>query len=215
MKYFIANWKANKNLVQANQWLDEFLTFTPTDKSVRIVICPPFSLLYPVKEKISKFSNIYLGAQDLSQYEEGSFTGEVTVKTLSGLVDYAIIGHSERRKYFAEKYDLLLKKTNLAKKYDIEPVFCIRDEKDQIPEGVEIVAYEPLNAIGTGQNEPVERVLEMKKKLQLTYQISFLYGGSLDKNNATAYLKSGDINGLLIGGSSLNPSEFYDIVNLT
>jgi len=127
MKYFIANWKAEKNLPEAIQWMDKFLSFPIGNLEYTIVICPPHPLLYPLKEKIKNCKNICLGSQDLSMYEQGTYTGEVTAKTLSGLVDYAIIGHSERIKYFSESEQSNTEKVRLAVKYNITPLLCIQD----------------------------------------------------------------------------------------
>lgn len=213
MKYFIANWKANKNLNEAIQWIEKFLTLPLRDDGIKVVICPPYPLLYPLKEKIKNAKNVYLGTQDISSFESGSYTGEVSVKTLQGLTEYVIIGHSERRKYFNENGQTLFKKTQLAKTYGIEPIFCIRDEKDALPDLVKIVAYEPVYAIGSGNNEPVEKVLELKQKLNLPKPCSFIYGGSVSIDNATSYLDSPEIEGFLVGGASLNPDEFLKIIN--
>ncbi|OGK12199.1 hypothetical protein A3C98_04320 [Candidatus Roizmanbacteria bacterium RIFCSPHIGHO2_02_FULL_37_15] len=212
MKYFIANWKANKNLDEANQWIEKYLSLPVTDQQYIVIICPPYPLLYPLKEKIKNRKNIYLGSQDLSIFEAGTYTGEVTAKSLSGLIDYSIIGHSERRKYFNESEESLFQKVHLAKKYNIKPIYCVRDENDKIPNLVQIVAYEPVYAIGSGSNEPVERVLEMKQKIHFPNESFFLYGGSVNKDNARTYLESPQIDGFLIGGTSLNPIEFHKII---
>ncbi|OGK25041.1 hypothetical protein A3A46_04215 [Candidatus Roizmanbacteria bacterium RIFCSPLOWO2_01_FULL_37_13] len=214
MKYFIANWKANKNLNEAVQWIDKFLTLPLRSDSAKVVVCPPYPLIFPLKEKIKNTKNIYLGVQDISSFEFGSYTGEVSAKTLQGLVEYVIIGHSERRKYFNENTQTLFKKTQLAKTYGIEPILCIRDEKDAIPDRVQIVAYEPVYAIGTGNNESVKKVLEMKQKLNLPIPYSFIYGGSVNKDNASSYLDSSEIDGFLVGGTSLDPTEFFKIIKL-
>ncbi|MBI4008821.1 triosephosphate isomerase [Candidatus Roizmanbacteria bacterium] len=211
MRYFIANWKANKDLNEAFQWIDTFIKLQLNNGRVKVVICPPSPLLYPLKERI-KNSNIELGAQDISQFEEGKYTGEITAKTLKGLVDYSIVGHSERRKYFNEDYDTLSKKVLLAKKYDIEPIFCIRGVEDKIPQEVNIVTYEPVYAIGTGDNESPEIVLKVKKSLKLDEGKFFLYGGSVDKNNVESYLTTLQIDGFLVGTASLDPEEFFAVV---
>ena len=213
MKYFIANWKANKNLDEALDWLDRLLKLPFRNDRAKMVVCPPFHLIYPLKLKLKSNPLISLGAQNISAFESGSYTGEVTAKSLQGLVEYTIIGHSERREYFNEKYDILLKKTRLAKKYQIEPIFCVRGENDAIPAGVRIVAYEPTYTIGSGNNELIEKVLEAKQKLKLPKNVIFIYGGSVNKNNVPSYLRSQEIDGLLVGGASLDPKEFHDIVN--
>ena len=101
----------------------------------------------------------------------------------------------------------------MAKKYQIEPIFCLRNENDPIPAGIQIVAYEPVYAIGSGDNEPVEKVLAVKQKLKLSKNTVFLYGGSVNKNNISSYLHRQEIDGLLIGSASLTAKEFHDIVN--
>lgn len=214
MRYFIANWKANKYLNEALQWIDKFLTSPLRSDHVKVVLCPPYPLIIPLKEKIKHTKNVYLGAQDISSFESGSYTGEVTAKSLLGLVDYVIVGHSERRKYFNENYETLFKKTHLAKKYGIEPIFCLRDAKDQIPDDVKMLAYEPVYSIGTGKNEDLQKTLEVKNKLNLKESMVFLYGGSVNKNNASSYLDSPEIDGFLVGGASLDPTEFFKIIKL-
>ena len=213
MKYFIANWKANINLEEALNWINKFLTMPSRNDRFKMVICPPAHLIFPINLRLKESEIISLGVQDLSSFESGNYTGEITAKSLQGLVDYAIIGHSERRKYFNEVYDLLSKKVLLAKKYQIEPIFCVRGENDPIPPSVRIVAYEPVYAIGSGNNEPIGKVLEVKQKLKLPKNAVFIYGGSVNKNNISSYLHCQEIDGLLIGNASLDAKEFHDIVN--
>ncbi len=215
MRYFIANWKANKNINEALLWIDVFLKQQRSSwsNSVRIVICPPYPLLYPLSEKIKKMKNIYLGVQNLSIFDNGSFTGEVTAKMVEGLVQYSIIGHSERRKYFSETEDQIEKKIIQAKKHHIEPILCVRDENDKIFPQAKIVAYEPIYAIGTGLNEPPEKVLVKKQRLNLQSNTIFLYGGSVNETNIEKYLATDQINGFLVGNASLDPLKFAKIIN--
>ncbi len=212
MKYFIANWKANKNLDEANQWADTFIKQPSITEKALVVVAPPFPLIFPVKTKLAQQPAIRLSAQDISLYDNGSYTGEVTAGSLKGLVDYVIIGHNERKQYFNENSDLLFKKTGQAIKNGLRPIFCVRNEQDAIPPGVDIVAYEPVAAVGTGDNESVENVLKMKTKLKLPAGCIFIYGGSVDENNVTAYLRSDQIDGLLVGKASLDPDGFYRII---
>lgn len=213
MHYFIANWKANIDLKKADSWLDSFLSYASDFRDKCVVICPPFPLLIQLKEKIKMQKNIYLGSQDISRYESGNYTGEVTVSALQGLINFTLIGHSERRLNFQESPGDLSQKSLLAIKYGIQPIFCIRNENDQIPEKIKLLAYEPVEAIGTGSNQPPDQVLEIKKKLNLKPDVDFLYGGSVTEANASTYLKLSEIRGLLVGNESLNPHNFLGIVN--
>ena len=213
MHYFIANWKANKNLAEAWDWIDSLLQIPSRHDRIRIIICPPAHLIYPLKIKLNNNSKIKLGVQDLSSYEEGSHTGEITAKSLKGLVDYAIVGHSERRDQLNEDYEQLDRKSNLAIKYNIQPIFCLRSDRDLIPNGVKIIAYEPVSSIGTGQNEDPLKVIGFKHKLNLAQDHIFIYGGSVNSATASSYLNLIEIDGLLVGGASLDPGEFTKIVN--
>lgn len=217
MKYCIANWKANKNLKEAIEWLNFFLQqliqHPILNDDIKIVICPPYPLLYPLAQRLKNFKNVYLGAQNLSAFENGSFTGEITAEMIKDVIQYAIIGHSERRKYFYETESQIEKKIILAKKHHIEPILCVRDEKDKIFPQVKIVAYEPVYAIGTGTNESPEKVLLMKKKLNLNSTTIFLYGGSVNEENVKQYIATGKIDGFLVGAASLDPLKFSQIIN--
>lgn len=221
MRYIIANWKANKNIQEAEIWVKEFSTLLKKDKqllrkiderTLKIIIAPSFHLLYRVKELLPK--NIFLASQDLSFYNSGSYTGEVPAFTLASLIEYVVLGHSERRKYFKETNNVVDQKVALALENDIQPILCVRGAQDLILKGVEIVAYEPESAIGTGQNEKLEDILEMKKLLPLNKNSTFIYGGSVNEKTIKDYLDSSEIDGFLVGGASNNPMSFYKMATL-
>ena len=212
MKYFVANWKANKNFAEINDWINVFLKKYQPSNNVKIIICPPFPFLLFLYKKLEGYNNIFLGTQDISQFDNGPFTGEVTASMVTDLAKYTIVGHSERRQYFSEDESIIKKKINQAIKYKLEPILCIRDIKDKIFDEVKIVAYEPVSAIGSGNNEPVEKVLQFKKRLKLPKKIIFLYGGSVNEFNAKNYLNK-EIDGLLIGNASLNPIQLIKIIS--
>lgn len=211
MKYIIGNWKANKNSADVAQWTDVFLKEYVFQEDTAFIVCPPSPFLEAIQQALKDLKNVFIGAQTLASVEEGSYTGETTAKSLQGIAHFAIIGHSERRKNYHESNEDLAKKVLFAKKYNIEPIYCIRDEKDPIPEGATFVAYEPLAAIGTGQNEPPEKVLAMKKKMSLPEHCIFIYGGSVDERNSPSYLAAREVDGFLIGKASLDAHQFLSI----
>lgn len=215
MKYIIANWKNHKSFKDAEVWMDDFLN-NDFKKDIQVIICPPYPFLHLIKSKIDSknLSEIVkVGAQDLSYFDEGSYTGEVGINSLKGLIDYAIVGHSERRYYQEEITRILTVKVNHCKRNGIEPIFCVRDASDLLVDGVNFVAYEPVNAIGTNHNEELSKVVEMKKFLKLGTKVKYIYGGSVNEENAEMYLKNENIDGLLVGSASLDSDKFYGIVS--
>ena len=219
MKYLIANWKATKNIKEAVFWCEEFNSLLKSNdkvmsslknKKLKIIICPSHHLIYSVKNKINRALNISIGAQDISFFEKGNYTGEVSAQNLKGLIDYCIVGHSERRKYLKETENMIDQKISLLRDYDIEPILCIRDKKDFIYKDTKIITYEPVYAIGTGNNESLNKVLEMKKKLHIDLDNLFIYGGSVNETNIKIY-QSDEINGYLVGTASKDPQDFFNI----
>lgn len=221
VKYIVANWKANKDISTAKEWLRIFIDklcqkqtlLTSIFNQRKIIICPPFPLI-PIVNKVIKdnLPQISVGSQDISRFEKGNYTGETTVFTLSKMINYTLIGHSERRKYFPEKKRFLKEKIRLAKKYNIEPIYCLKNENDPVPPDIKLVAYEPMSAIGTGKNQDVATVTKIRQKLVNNPNLKFLYGGSVDENNAFQYLKRKEIDGLLVGTASLNGIRFFNLI---
>lgn len=219
MRYFIANWKANKNINETQAWANEFLKLQIPNQDIKIIICPPFPLIFPLKKMLENQKNIYVGCQDISLFEDGTYTGEVTAHSLETLVAFAIIGHSERKKYFHESETNVQTKYALAKKYGIEPIYCVANADILYPPDIKFLCYEPPDAIskgdGRGNFASLDQILAAKQKLHVNSYTKFIYGGSVNKDNATEYLKSGEIDGFLIGGASLEPRHFFQIISAT
>ena len=213
MKYFIANWKAHKDLPETNDWITKFLATYKADENKKIIICPPLPLIFSLKEKIKDIPNLHLGAQNISDIDEGNFTGEVTAKSLHGLVDFVILGHSERRRLFNETSEALAKKIRLAKKYNLQSILCIRNKEDLVTESTKFLAYEPTHAIGTGENESLPEVIVAKKSLNIPSETIFIYGGSVNSVNVKTYFNTSEISGFLIGTASLSAEEFTNIIS--
>jgi len=216
MKYFIANWKTNKTYKQSVEWMETFLhNYIPNNN--KVIICPPYPFISALKEMTSKSTNLFIGSQDISLFEKGTYTGEVSAFNLSDLITYSIIGHSERLKYMNESIKISFQKSQLAHKYGFTRFYCVKDEKDPFPADVEFVCYEAIDAIstgdGNGNNLPLSQILDLKKKLTLQPNTGFIYGGSVNENNSREYIASPEIDGILIGGASLDPKRFLTIIN--
>ena len=197
--------------------------------AAEVVICAPYVYL-PV------LSGLKLGAQNIYFEEKGAFTGEISAGMIKDLgVEYVIIGHSERRKYFGETDELVNKKIKKALESGLKVIFCIgetaeeRDagQKNEVLErqlkigltGVDNlesinIAYEPVWAIGTGNNCGVDETKESINFIKefVRSDTRIIYGGSVKSENSGDYIKLAGANGLLVGGASLNPEEFVKIV---
>lgn len=211
-KLFVANWKSNKTVKESLEWLAEFekrasfLDFLNKE----VVVCPSFIALEPCYCFINdKKLPISLGVQDISSFGSGAYTGEVNAEQAKEFATYAIIGHSERRIYLGETDELISRKTALAKRQDLSVIFCVQDENTLIPDSVDIIAYEPIFAIGTGNPDKPENVARVLARLsERTSKKRFLYGGSVVATNVLSFLTIDQVSGLLVGGASLKVDSF-------
>ena len=178
------NWKMYKTTAEARAFAEEFSKLYK-DTDVRAAICAPFTQLVALKEAFAG-TNIKLGAQNVHFEDEGAFTGEISVEMLKEIgVDYCIIGHSERREYFAETDKTVnLKLKKLFSSSEIIPILCVGENlsereagnafdvvEEQLKadlEGIDkadvsklVIAYEPIWAIGTGKTATPEQAGEM------------------------------------------------------
>jgi len=227
----VANWKLNPTTKKEAVEIFSAIKDGAGDLC-EVVVCPPFVYLPAVA---SGEGGLLLGAQNAFWEEKGAFTGEISAKMLKDLgVEYVIIGHSERRKYFSESDEIINKKMKACIAVDLEQIFCVgetEEERDagkqeevverQIKKGLEgvddvegmVVAYEPVWAIGTGKNCGTEDAKKMKEFItKLLPGNRILYGGSVNSTNSASYIKEAGYNGLLVGGASLKPEEFIKII---
>lgn len=212
--FIVANLKSNKTYDEARLWLETFKTI---DKSLleekKIIICPSFTLLGLFKSFSSDNNlKVSLGAQNVSSLDEGAHTGEVNAKQIKDFADYVIIGHSEERKLLNESDEVLSQKVNLCLKYGLNPIYCVQDKDTFIPQGVSIVAYEPIFAIGSGNPDTPENASEVASSLKQKGEYRVLYGGSVNPENIKNFTLQSNLNGVLVGGASLEAQELIKII---
>lgn len=242
------NWKMNKTIEEGIQLVKEIKSLLAEKQvnSVNVIINPPFTHLAILKHEIFN-SGIKIGAQNCSYESSGAYTGEVSVGMLKSInIDYVIIGHSERRAYFNETDEILLKKLNLVLDSGLLPIFCCGEVLAQRDSGIHfevvrqqientlfklsedkfkkvVIAYEPVWAIGTGRTATSEQAQEMHKYIRnlitekfgstVASEISILYGGSCNAQNAKELFNNPDVDGGLIGGASLKAADFVQIAS--
>lgn len=172
------NWKMNKTPAEAVEFVRAIRPLVTPNPQVETVVCVPFVSLPAVADAL-RGVKIGVGAQNMHWAESGAYTGEVSAAMLAGLADYVIIGHSERRQYFAETDETVNKKLKAALAHGLTPIVCVGEDLAQNEAGVTdalvggqvraafdgvsaadavkvVVAYEPIWAIGTGKTATSE-----------------------------------------------------------
>jgi len=234
--YFIANWKmfGGLNSLNSLHTVIKFLKTFKRNKSLKIIYCPPSTLIRPMSKKVKKTS-IEVGAQNCHEQDSyGAFTGSINSKMLIDVgAKYVIIGHSENRQA-GETDSLINLKIKSALKSGLKVIFCIgetlkqkRKKKTkqvlikQIKLGLNkvknkdkiLIAYEPVWAIGSGliptSNELFDTINFIKKKIR---NFKVLYGGSVNSKNVRELNSINNIDGFLIGGASQDSKKFIDII---
>ena len=236
MKLLVLNHKANCSYNDLEKYIEKIKKIKKD--GVKLILCP--SNIY-----LLKFinNNLCVGAQDVSIYSNGSYTGEITALQLKSLgVDYCIIGHSERRQYFNESDADINKKLKQLLANDITPILCVGESfKDkeygiaddtiirQLAEATKniekdnlnkiIVSYEPVWAIGSDVI-PSTNYIDTKIKVIQDYFkekgidfINILYGGSVNDVNIEVLRNIDDLSGYLIGGAGLDPNKMSNLTN--
>lgn len=215
--FIVANLKSYKTEFEAKEWLEKFKSISQNKdvlQSKEVVICPPFTLLSLFKSFFQDNDlEVKLGGQNLSQFGEGAYTGEVNAKQVKEFADYVLIGHSERRVNFNENNEVLSKKTELSLRNNLQPIFCVQGGETFVPSGVTILAYEPVFAIGSGIPDNPQNAGEVARVfLEKNNNTIILYGGSVNSQNVNSFTKEQDIKGVLVGGASLEAEEFIKII---
>jgi len=243
---FIAgNWKMFKSRMETVDFAREFKQLYK-DTDVRAAICAPYVHLDTLKA-IFDGTQIKVGAQNVHFEDMGAFTGEVSALMLEEIgVDYCIVGHSERRQYFAETDETVNKKLHKLFETSIVPIMCVGEVLEQREAGIEtevvkkqlrrglsgieeeqikklVIAYEPVWAIGTGLTASPLQAEEMCGIIRNTIDelyspqagdgVIIQYGGSVKPANASEIMNMPQIDGCLVGGASLKPVDFMEIID--
>lgn len=213
--WIIANWKSNKNIAEAQDWLSKVGPKLPRRDDLKVVVCPTFSCLSEVAKEI-KVNNypLLVGSQDLSPFAVGAYTGEESASLLKEFVSLSILGHSERRKNFAETDEMIAQKVKQAQDVGVIPLLCVQDGNTPVAQGCKLIAYEPAWAIGSGNPDTPEsanKVAQVLKNKQ-GQGIEVLYGGSVTPLNIKGFKDQPDVSGALVGNASLDADEFVKII---
>ncbi len=221
MKYIIGNWKANLNIREVDHycqvWQEKEVNKPLNKKEKKVIVAVPSIFYAYLQTKKVAFST---ALQDISLFPSaGAHTGEITIDNLTHLLpEFVLVGHSERRSQFGETNEVVAMKAKNLLKVGITPIICV--DLDQIGElaqllkdvpGKYLLAYEPISAIGSGNNLSGQLLKESFALLRQVFgqQTSLLYGGSVKLENLKEYQNVCD--GVLVGGASLKADEFWQL----
>ncbi|MBV8884018.1 MAG: triose-phosphate isomerase [Chroococcidiopsidaceae cyanobacterium CP_BM_RX_35] len=226
-----------KTQVESLEFLQGFMpSLEKTPQEREVVLCAPFTDLNILSKNLHG-SRVQLGAQNVHWEETGPYTGEISSLMLTEIgVRYVIVGHSERRQYFGETDETVNWRLKAAQRSNLTPILCVGETKQQRDEGeieshitqqlekglIEVdqknlvIAYEPIWAIGTGETceaKEANRVINLIRSHLSHPTVSIQYGGSVKPNNIDEIMAQPEIDGVLVGGASLEAASFAQIVN--
>ena len=224
-KTIVANWKMNGNKTLVEETIKKL---NPIKTEHHIIICPPFTLIDQLQQGITN-PNISVGGQNCHHLDSGAYTGHISAKMISEAnCKHCIVGHMESRKYDGDSDAAIAQKTEAVIQNNMQPVLCIGTDKrydfEELTQKIteeckkifnhskNIIAYEPVWAIGTGLSPTMEEIDIAKNTIkQNTNANTVIYGGSVSKENAAEISRHCD--GLIIGKASLNIDEFIQIIS--
>jgi triosephosphate isomerase len=227
-KLVIANFKMNGCKDFIKNWIKDFSSVKELTNEILVALPSPYLAIF-------SDSGLALSGQNVSNEKSGAYTSQLSAEMLKDCgVKYCLIGHSEARQYLMETNENIKQKFDQLNEESIQPILCIGEPfeiretsktTDYLLEQLKlfspdqeniIIAYEPIWAIGTGLTPEIEDIQLAVDCVRSKFNnsINVLYGGSVNSSNAANISEKTDIDGLLVGGASLNPKEFAKIAQL-
>ncbi len=223
-----ANFKTNMTRQSTREYMDALTAFVADENIAdKIIVFPPATALAEIE------SPVILGAQNAYAVTNGAYTGEIALEQLEEFgINMILIGHSERRHILGESQEDIKAKFDFYKEHDFEIVYCIGEPLEIRENGSDalmkylqaqldgidlsyeklIIAYEPVWAIGTGLTPEIDDILLIHNALKKLIAKPILYGGSVKPNIAKEIMELESVDGVLVGGASLNVEDFKSII---
>jgi triosephosphate isomerase len=241
---FAANWKMNLGPADARRFAERFLALAPSIPGRRLVFFPSAVSLETTVDAFRLRPDVAVGAQDVHWEPKGAFTGATSVALAAAAgATCALVGHSERRHVFGESDADTRRKVSALLQGGLVPFLCVGEKLEQRDAGETeavvlrqlraacegmsatdlervVVAYEPVWAIGTGRNATPEDAAEVHRALHDALAgmgapaVPVLYGGSVNSGNVAALMARREIDGVLVGGASLDPDGWAEVIRL-
>lgn len=238
-RMIVANWKMYGRLTSGLVLARDIAALAEEAKPLNfdLVLCPPATLTWAVSEALLG-TPVMLGGQNCHTANHGAYTGDLSAAMFVDLgCRYMILGHSERRHGHGESNELIAKKVEAAQLGGLTTILCVGETaaelqsgttaqiiekqlRESLPKNVKtanlVVAYEPVWAIGTGQQPAPEDVVTVHRLIrkvlgEVGETVRVLYGGSVTPSNAESILREDDVDGVLVGSASLSAEGFWAI----
>lgn len=242
------NWKMHKSPAEAVDFAKALRQSLAALEGIEKVVIPPYVALPQVGAALEG-SDIRVGAQDAHHEAQGAYTSSIAASMLAGLVEYVVVGHSETRQYLGVTDEMVNKKLRAVLAAGLKPIVALGENLEQRRAGQAeevcrrqvdiafagvaqqalpdiVIAYEPIWAIGTGENASAEDANHIIGEVirpsiaglfgdEAAQAVRIQYGGSVKPDNVQDYMRYPDIDGALVGGASLKVDSFTDLIRLT
>jgi triosephosphate isomerase (TIM) len=232
--FIVANWKMNCTQAEARTLAEQVFEKSKDLGNAHLVLCPPFTSINAIKDVLKNSTTISLGAQDCCWEEKGAYTGDISPIMLKDAgVDWVILGHSERRHYHYETDIHIAQKVMAAHRSGLKVILCVGETIEQRNSGDTlnvikaqlgellskdccaentVIAYEPVWSIGSGLTPNKQEIADAHALIHsIAPKYRVIYGGSANENNSAELLAIEGVDGLLVGGASLNAEKFIKI----
>jgi triosephosphate isomerase (TIM) len=221
-KMVLANWKANLSQEKAMQWCDAFAGAYQPRIDIEVILVVPSLYLERVAERTRNLVGVYLAAQGVSGYPQGSYTGSIPAAWLRGLAHYTLLGHRERRRYFHETVQDVARQVYESLAEDLHPIVCF-DRELLVPQTA-AMAVEEMGRLIWAYTPETPVTLEMARGEaeigallpQIARRIDdrpVLYGGAVTVGNAGDLWRIPGLSGVMLGQGCLDAVAFADMVN--
>jgi triosephosphate isomerase (TIM) len=220
-KIILANWKAHLSPAQAEKWMSDFVRlYRPSP--ARVILAVPYLVLASVHAFTREMNNVSLAAQDISPFPPGGYTGATPAAWLQGIVDYVLIGHRERRRYFHETTQDAGNKVNEAAAAGLRPILCLTGTElmgqlapiDSAALEQLILAYTPEDAEALEVARNREAVgATIRQLAEASGGRPVLYGGGVNADNVADFITIAGLAGVMTAGGSLRSGEFVRLLN--